>query len=84
MNKNQRLRACFLTLDAYGCTINETLEALKSLKHCIVLPFNPQASDNILEAQVPLTVPGDGSTISRTAQHPSQLWTPPVGHRWQT
>jgi len=52
MNKNQRLRACFLTLDAYGCSIDDTILALKSLKHVIQLPFSPQASENLIEAQV--------------------------------
>lgn len=52
MNKNQRLRACFLTLDAYGCSINDTISALKMLRNIIVLPFSPQASTNTIEAQV--------------------------------
>jgi len=50
--KNHRLRACFLTLDAYGCSVDELLAALKSLKHIIMLPFSPQASDAMIEAQV--------------------------------
>ena len=51
-NKNQRLRACFLTLDAYGCSVSDTLSAIKSLKQVIMLPFTPQASDTMIEAQV--------------------------------
>ena len=43
MQKNQRIRASFLTLDAYGCTIDDVLSALKSLKMTIILNFNPQA-----------------------------------------
>ena len=51
-NKNARLRACFLTLDAYGCTVSDTLSALKSLRDVIMLPFSPQASDTTIQAQV--------------------------------
>jgi len=52
MSKNQRLRACFLTLDAYGFTIAEVLAALKSLRNVIMLSFSPQGSDNLIEGQV--------------------------------
>lgn len=54
MHKAQRLRSCFLTLDAYGCSIDDTLAALHALRDdgSIVLHFTPQASDTVLEAQV--------------------------------
>ena len=52
VQKNVRLRACFLTLDAYGVSIDELLVALKALKNIIILPFSPQSSDTMIEAQV--------------------------------
>ena len=42
--KNNRLRSNFLTLDAYGYTVDDLIEALRSLKSVPVLPFSPAGS----------------------------------------
>lgn len=66
MQKNQRIRASFLTLDAYGCTIEDVLSALKSLKMTIILNFNPQACGHPTPSPCPhpLRAPRRGHTIT--------------------
>ena len=52
LQKNQRLRATFITLQAYGCTIDQLTQTLDGLKDRIFLPFTPQGGDLVIDGQV--------------------------------
>jgi len=52
LQKNQRLRATFSTLQAYGGTLEELLGTLQGLHSIIFQPFTPQAGDYVIDGQV--------------------------------
>ena len=51
-DKAIRMREASAVLEANGHTVSELIEALQAIKHHIILPFNPHASDLMLEGQV--------------------------------
>ena len=51
-DRAQRIRQCAQVLEHSGGTIKMLLEALHAVKEHILLPFNPQASDIVLEGQI--------------------------------
>jgi len=52
LQKNQRLRAAYLTLQSYGATVDDVITTLSGLKDIIFLPFTPQGGDAVIEGQV--------------------------------
>jgi len=52
LDKNQRLRTTFVTLQAYGGSLDELLKTLGGLHSLIFQPFTPQAGDYVIDGQV--------------------------------
>ena len=52
LEKNQRLRMTFITLQAYGGSLDELLTTLQGLHSIIFQPFTPQAGEYVIEGQV--------------------------------
>ena len=68
-DKAIRMREASAVLEANGHTVSELIEALQAIKHHIILPFNPHASDLMLEGQVDdvlsrLTIPNVSSAAA--------------------
>ena len=51
-HRAERIRECATVIESSGGSISELIEALQEIKNHIILPFNPHASDLVLEGQV--------------------------------
>ena len=51
-HRAERIRECATVIESTGGTISELIEALQGIKSYIILPFNPHASDMVLDGQV--------------------------------
>lgn len=51
-DRAERIRSCATVIESSGGSISTLIEALQGIKNHIILPFNPQASDMVLDGQV--------------------------------
>ena len=51
-HRAERIRECATVIESTGGSISTLIEALQGIKSHIILPFNPHASDMVLDGQV--------------------------------